>query len=374
MQGGLLPDSVAWDLAVFLQQAPAEYQGGTPRTGARRMSRLGWMGLCLAGSGLLGACTEGTGSDPESPQPSDQVILNEPLAFDLFPPDNWWNQDISGAPLDPSSDALIDWLCRGNTADCPTNAHPDFGPPPYGIPYVGVGSAQERLPVRFVLYGEESDEGFEGTSGYPLPDTAQSTPGFIEGGEPGGGTSGDRHLLVVDRDTRALFELFATRWNPADAVWEAGSGAVFDLTSNDRRPEGWTSADAAGLPILPGLIKHHEVFGGREIEHAHRVTVRATNGYVWPASHRAGANPQAPPMGARLRLKASFDVSGYPAEMQRIFRSFQRYGLIVADNGSDLFVSGTMDGRWDNDVLNPAFHSLRASDFEVIELGWRGTP
>lgn len=154
----------------------------------------------------------------------------------------------------------------------------------------------------------------------------------------------------------------------------AGSGAFFDLTRNDRRPETWTSADAAGLAIVPGLVRYDEAFGAAEIGHAFRVTVRATNGYVYPASHRAGSAAGALPMGARLRLKASKDLSGYRPEVQRIFRAMQRHGLIVADNGSDLYVSGTYDTRWDNGVLNPAFSSLAASDFDVITLGYNGVP
>jgi hypothetical protein len=143
------------------------------------------------------------------------------------------------------------------------------------------------------------------------------------------------------------------------------------LGSNARRPEGWTSADAAGLAILPGLVRYEEAASGREIRHAFRVTVRATNGYVWPASHRAGSSSGALPMGARLRLKSSKNIANHPAYIQRIFRAMQTYGLIVADNGSDMYISGTFDTRWNNDVLNPAFAALTASDFEVIQLGWR---
>src|SRR5262249_11236791 len=144
--------------------------------------------------------------------------------------------------------------------------------------------------------------------------------------------------------------------------WQAGSGAFFNLNASDRRPDGWTSADAAGLAILPGLVRYDEGFGSGEIGHALRVTGRAANGYVYPASHRAGSTAGALPMGARLRLKASRDLSGFPPEMQKIFRAMQRYGLIVADNGSDLYVSGTYDTRWNNDVLNPAFRALTGSD------------
>jgi len=296
--------------------------------------------------------------------PSSGVALNDDFSGrNLFPFDNWWNQDISRAPLDGQSNAFIDYIGRIRTL------HPDFGPPPYGIPYVGVGGSQTRMPITFVDYGSESDAGFRGENGYPIPTEARTQANYIEGGVPGGGTNGDRHLIVVDRDRWVLFELFATRWN--NGRWEAGSGAVFDLSSNARRPEGWTSADAAGLAILPGLARYEEAASGREIRHAFRVTVRATNGYVWPASHRAGSSSGALPMGARLRLKASKNIASYPAYIQRIFRAMQTYGLIVADNGSDMYISGAMDSRWNNDELNPAFRSLTAGDFEVVQLGFR---
>ena len=177
-------------------------------------------------------------------------------------------------------------------------------------------------------------------------------------------------MLVVDRDRWLLYELFATRWNAAGHRWEADSGAVFDLSANGRRPEGWTSADAAGLAVLPGLVRYDEASRG-PVRHALRMTVRATNGYVWPASHRAGSTSGALPMGARLRLKTAVDVSRHSPIVQNIFRAMQTHGLIVADNGSDMYVTGTMDSRWDNGILNPAFRSLTANDFEVIQLGWR---
>ena len=164
---------------------------------------------------------------------------------------------------------------------------------------------------------------------------------------------------------------FAAHWNAGAQRWEAASGAVFNLASNARRPEGWTSADAAGLAIFPGLVRYEEAYGSAEITHAFRVTTRATNGYVWPASHRAGSNTSAPPLGARLRLKASKNIATFTPEVQRMFRAMKGYGLIVADNGSDMYISGTMDGRWNNDVLNPAFSALTADDFEVIQLGWQ---
>jgi len=344
----------------------------------KRRRRVG--GLLTAALALCGITIAACGGAKDSPSepttptgpttpsvpstPSSGVALNDDFSGrNLFPFDNWWNQDISRAPLDGQSNAFIDYIGRTRTL------HPDFGPPPYGIPYISVGGGQTRMPITFVDYGSESDAGFRGENGYPIPSEARTQSNYIEGGVPGGGTNGDRHLIVVDRDRWVLFELFAARWN--NGRWEAGSGAVFDLNNNARRPEGWTSADAAGLAILPGLVRYEEAASGREIHHAFRVTVRSTNGYVWPASHRAGSSSGALPMGARLRLKASKTISGYPPYIQRIFRAMQTYGLIVADNGSDMYISGAMDSRWNNDELNPAFRSLTAGDFEVVQLGWR---
>ena len=300
------------------------------------------------------------------------VLLGSLAGRQVFPVNNWWNLDITQAPVDVRSPQLIAWISgrTGGNTTAVRRLHPDFGPPPYGIPYVVVDRDQPRVPVAFVSYGNESDTGFGGVPGYPVPDEARTQPNYIEGGVAGGGGSGDRHLLVVDRDRWVLFETYATRWNATLSRWEAGSGAIFNLSTNDRRPEGWTSADAAGLAIFPGLARYDEVSAPGEITHALRVTTRATNGYVWPASHGAGNDASAPPMGARLRLKASRDISGFPADAQKIFRAMKRYGLIVADNGSDMYISGTMDGRWNNGVLNPAFQGLTADDFEVIELGW----
>ena len=221
-------------------------------------------------------------------------------------------------------------------------------------------------------FDDESDTGAPGRPpGYPIPEQAKSEQRWIEGGLAGGdpNADGDRHMLIVDRDNRILFELFALQWT--GSRWEAGSGATFPLDSNVRRPDGWTSADAAGLAILPGLVRYDEVFGTEPIRHAFRVTVRRTNGYVYPASHRAGSTSGALPMGARLRLKAGKDISGFPDPLRRVFQAMKTYGLIVADNGSDMYVSGTYDTRWDNDVLNPAFGAIKASDFEVVQLGWQ---
>jgi hypothetical protein len=294
-----------------------------------------------------------------------------PPPLPLFPPANWWNTDIRSAPVDPNSRAYLEFvgLSRG--------MHPDFGgdsgdpdAPIYGMPYIVVSGTQPLVEVTFD-YDDESDYAAPGRPrGYPIPEEAKTQQKWIEGGLAGNDprAEGDRHMLIVDRDHRILYELYALRWT--GSRWEAGSGAIFPLDSNARRPEGWTSADAAGLAILPGLVRHDEVFGPDPIRHAFRVTVRRTNGYVYPASHRAGDTIGALPMGARLRLKAGVDLSRFDANTRKIFEAMKRYGLIVADNGSDLYVSGTYDTRWNNDVLNPAFRALKASDFEVIQLGW----
>ncbi len=296
-----------------------------------------------------------------------------PQPLPLFPPDNWWNVDISGAPVDAAHTAgYIGWI--GATR----GLHPDFGGDVnagdasniYGFPYISVPGTQALVPVTFVQSPDQSDDGAPGhPAGYPIPPAAETLPGWIEGGTAGGGTAHDYHMLIVDRDNRILYELWQAHWNVDH--WEAGSGAIFQLDSDARRPLGWTSADAAGLAILPGLVRYDEAFGSGPIRHAFRFTLRDSNGYVYPASHVAGSNASAPPLGTRFRLKASVDISGFTPEVQRIFQAMKTYGLILADNGSDMYVQGTYDTRWDNDVLNPAFGSLTAGDFEVIQLGWQ---
>jgi hypothetical protein len=311
-------------------------------------------------------------------------ILGGPLPgpLPLFPADNWWNLDISAAPVDPRSAAFISFV--GSTR----GLHPDFGgnvdpadptnPNVYGFPYAVVDSAVPKLAVQFDSYPDESD-GVDHATGlsfpfYPIPSEATTQAHWVEGGAPGNvdlRSGSDRHLLVVDGDHRGLYELYNVYYD--GARWHAGSGAFFDLTANGRRPDGWTSADAAGLAMLPGLVRYDEVAGSGEIQHAFRMTVRSTNGYVYPASHRAGSTAGALPMGARLRLKAGRSLAGLPPDAQKIFRAMQRYGLIVADNGSDMYISGTYDTRWNNDVLNPAFGALTAADFDVIALGLQVT-
>jgi hypothetical protein len=331
----------------------------------------------LAGCSQQRARPTAPSRPPAGPAGSSGAALLESFAGRaVFPSMDAWNIDVSGAPVDAGSAGYIGFL-SGRTAQNPgavRRMHPDFGPPPYGIPYIGVSALTTRVPVTFVDYPEECDAGAPGDPpGYPIPDEAKTTANWIEGGVAGGGSDGDRHLILVDRDRWLLYETWATRWNASAARWEAGSGAVFDLGREPGRPIGWTSADAAGLAIFPGLVRYDEVSSVAEIPHAFRFTARATNGRVWPATHTAGSTSGAPPMGTRLRLKASVVLTRYTPEVQRIFRAMKRYGLVLADNGSDLYVSGTMDARWDNDVLNPAFAAMTADSFEVVQLGW-GAP
>jgi hypothetical protein len=296
------------------------------------------------------------------------------VSLPLFPPNNWWNTDISSAPVDPNSAAFISFIGTNR------GMHPDFGGDAgggdvYGFPVIRVEGTQPKKTVDFIWWPEQSD-GVDHTTEtpypfYPVPPEAITQTGWVEGGQPGNvdqRDDADRHILIVDETNNRLYELYNVWWNGTQ--WEAGSGAHWYMNRNDRRPDTWTSADAAGLAILPGLVRWDEVNGPGEIRHAFRVTVRATNGYVYPASHRAGSTNGALPMGARLRLKANKDISQFAPSVQKIFRAMKRYGLIVADNGSDMYVSGTYDTRWDNDILNPAFSAIKASDFEVIQLGW----
>jgi hypothetical protein len=345
----------------------------------QRMARLFRLLACL----LLAACGA---AQAQCPATVPAAGAPPPGPLPLFPADNWWNLDIRSAPVDTNSAAYINFINNGGTR----KLHPDFGGEAspgsvsvYGFPYAVVNGSQPKLAVQF-QYADESD-GVDHNTGqalpfYPIPAEAVTQPHWVEGGAPGNvdqRNSGDRHLLIVDCTNRHLYELYNVYYS-ASQGWLGGSGAFFDLDTNGRRPDGWTSADAAGLAIFPGLVRYDDAWNPAvsDIGHAFRVTVRSTNGYVWPASHRAGSTAGALPMGARLRLKAS--VNGQdPAlrtpnpNLQKIFRAMQKYGLIVADNGSDMYISGTFDTRWDNDILNPGFALLSASDFEVVQLGWK---
>ncbi len=342
------------------------------------LTRAGWAIIAIA---LLAGCSDESDnllSSSKHIQPvlppggdADVALLENFSHAQVLPANNWWNLDVSNAPVDANSRAYIDWISGRDEEDPDSrqHLHPDMAAPPWGIPYIGVSGDQPLESVSFTSYARESDAGAPGRpAGYPIPEAARDQPNYIENATVGGNTSGDRHMLIVDRDNWILYELYKARWT--GDRWEAAGGAVFDLKTNARRPEGYTSTDAAGLAVFPGLVRRDEVVANGPITHAFRVATRATNGYVWPASHEAGDTPGAPPLGTRLRLKASKDLSGYPADVRKIFQAMKTYGLIIADNGGNMYVTGTMDPEWDNGMLNPAFHSLYADDFEVIRLGW----
>ena len=279
------------------------------------------------------------------------VAIPAPGAPDcrIFPASNVWHSDISQLPVHPRSAA---WLASmdASTTDLHPNFGPSFGKPqPYGIPYDVVGSGHARVPVSFD-YDDESDAG-----PYPVGDDTT-----IEMGS-------DRHALIIDRDACKLYELYALR--RVDGQWRAGSGAIFDLTSNRLRPRTWTSADAAGLPIFVGLLRRDEVAAGR-IDHAIRFTAsRTSRRFLWPARHQAGAtdDPNVPPMGARFRLRASFDISGFRADTRVVLRAMKRYGLILADNGSDWYFGGTSEDGWNNDMLDE-LKTIPASRFVAVDV------
>ena len=350
-----------------------EYVGGVSNaTGVtavivRLDDNLGDVGDVLVGITLHGATSNrvrvgighvggGPPDDGAPPQPTPDLGAGASLhGKQLFPSDNAWNEDISNAPVDPNSDNIIAGI--GLTA----GLHPDFGTvwngAPNGIPYVVVAGNQTNVQINFSAFGSQSDPG-----PYPVPSDAP-----IEGGP---NATGDRHVLVIDRDNWKLYEMYRAFPINNGASWNADSGAVFDLNSNALRPAGWTSADAAGLPIFPGLVRYDEVFEQQEIKHAIRFTAQITRkAYVAPARHWASSNTSVdrPPMGMRVRLKASVDISGFSPAMQVILRAMKKYGLILADNGSNWFISGAPDPRWDDNELN-TLKNIKGSQFEVVQM------
>jgi hypothetical protein len=314
-----------------------------------------FLALSLAG---CGATTTGN-QPPPPPQASNCSSLSLGQGASLggfvpFPADSLWNADISSTPVDPNSAAVINFIGAG------ISMHADFGAGQYlgstiGIPYLVVGGQQPLVTINFTAYGSESDPG-----PMPVPVTAP-----IEGyPNPG---AGDRHVLVLDNSNCYLFELSSSY--VSGNSWNAGSGAVWDLLSNEQRPYTWTSADAAGLPIFPGLARYDEVAAGK-ISHALRFTLQNSRAaFIPPASHWAAnsSNLNAAPMGMRMRLKANFDVSGYSTANQVILNALKKYGMIMADNGSNLYLSGAPDDRWDNTDLH-ALGQVLASNFEVLQM------
>jgi len=315
-------------------------------------------GASTSGSVNIQVNAAGNPNPPPPPPPSSCSAMSLGQGASLngvlpFPADNAWNQNIAGAAVDPNSQAIINFIGAS------IGLHPDFGSGTYdgssiGIPYVIVGAQQAFVPINFTAYGDESDQG-------PMPVPADAP---IEGyPNPG---SGDRHVLVLDNDNCWLYELYSS-YPGNNGAWNAGSAAVWDLLNDEQRPLTWTSADAAGLSIFAGLVRYDEVAAG-EIKHAIRFTLQNSRAaFVPPASHWAAnsSNPLAAPMGMRMRLKASFDISGFSPTNQVILRAMQQYGIIMADNGSSMFISGAPDNRWDNSDL----HNLGAvttSDFEVV--------
>jgi hypothetical protein len=268
----------------------------------------------------------------------------------VFPSDNAWNQDVSSFALRTNSARII--------ANLPSSVHPDFGSnPTYGIPFSVVPADQALVPITYAAYGDESDPG-----PFPIPAVAP-----VEGGSS---STGDRHVLVLQQGTCRLFELYRAFRSGNGAGWTADSGANWDLTTGALRPIGWTSADAAGLPILPGLVRYDEVAAGA-VHHAIRVTFsRTQRGFVLPATHFASSStdPDLPAMGTRLRLRADYDLSRFTGEALVIATAMQHYGLIVADNGSNWYVQGGTDPRWNDDELDQ-LKGIPGSAFQVVDTG-----
>ena len=382
----LLPGETAADVTAAAEDAnhiiyplSVEYVGsvsgatGVTAVTVRLDDNLGDVGDVLVGITLHGATSNrvrvgighiggGPPDDGAPPQPTPDLGAGASLhGKQLFPSDNAWNEDVSNAVVDPNSDNLIAGMGLN------TSLHPDFGTvwngAPNGIPYIVVAGNQTPVPINFTAFGSQSDPG-----PYPVPSNAP-----VEGGPNG---TGDRHVLVIDRDNWKLYELYRGFPINNGASWNADSGAVFDLNSNALRPAGWTSADAAGLPIFPGLVRYDEVFEQQEIKHAIRFTAQITRrAYVAPARHWASTNTSVdrPPMGMRVRLKASVDISGFSPAMQVILRALKKYGMILADNGSNFFISGAPDSRWDDDELN-TLKNIKGSQFEVVKMSNVVTP
>jgi hypothetical protein len=315
--------------------------------------------LLLAAAAAIAATTIVSSASAVGPYPSlgpcpvfpDPPASLSPRAPSL-PTEAAWNQDISKAPRHPRSAAYIAYI----NANGGNQLHPDFGSPrAYGFPYSVVDAGQPELPVDYTAYGDESDPG-------PFPVPARAP---VEGGNR---SDGDRHVLVVDRSACKLYELYRAFYVPEPQPhWNADSGTEWDLRSAARRPDGWTSADAAGLPVFPGLVRYDEVASG-SLDHAIRVTFESTqDAWVHPASHCAGdtANASAPPMGLRLRLKAGYGLGRLSGHAKTIARAMKRYGLIVADNGSNWFFSGTSDRRWRDGNLDQ-LKRIPGRAFEVV--------
>lgn len=354
--------------ALLLSACGGGSGGGTPTTSTEDPNKLRNPGGTVTGGGSIPTPTPTpTGSTPTGSTPVYANLRGASLGVGAslngaipFPADNAWNTDISAFPVDPNSANLIASIGVG------TSLHADFGAglyngAPIGIPYLVVSGSQARLPINYTAYGDESDPG-----PFPIPLSAP-----IEGGNQ---SNGDRHVLVIDRDNNRLYEIGNAY--PQASRWDASGGALFNLDSNTVRPggqPGWTSADAAGLPIFPGLARYDEaMLGAGGIRHALRFTVaRSRRAYVPPATHFASSNTSVdlPPMGMRVRLKASYQIpTSFSTETKALLQAMKTYGLIVADNGSNWFISGAPDERWNNDRLASELRQVTGSQFEVVRM------
>ncbi|HEX2936548.1 MAG TPA: hypothetical protein VHO72_14425 [Bacteroidales bacterium] len=307
--------------------------------------------LAIAAMAIFSACTKDKDAETDPPaEPTQATPGAKTGSIQIFPSDNSWNKDISAEPVDPNSDKLIASI--GNNV----NLHPDFGTvwekKPIGIPYNVIGPNQAKVKVTF-HYASESDAGPD-----PIPANA-----LVEAGS-------DKHVIVLDTANHKLYELYNATRN-GDNSWKAGSGAIYDLTSNKLRQDYFTSADAAGLPIFPGLVRYEEVVTKKQINHALRFTVQnSRNAFVHPATHGASESYDInlPPMGMRVRLKSNFDISRFTPNIQVILKAMKKYGMFVADNGSNWYISGSPDSRWSDDELNQ-IKTIKGSNFEVVKMG-----
>jgi len=304
-------------------------------------------GACVAAAGVVAGVVVAAAPAQQTPTQTRAEIPPR-VTCRVFPADDPINEPVTGLPVSPMSARYIASIGPGHL-------HPDFGTDPsYGIPYTVVGPRQRRVPIHFTAYGDQSDPG-----PYPIPPDAP-----VEGA----GEAGDQHVLVVQNGTCKLYELYDAQ-RVGDG-WDAGSGAVFNLRSTRLRPDGWTSADAAGLPIFPLLVRYDDVRSG-VIDHALRMTVDMTQaGFIHPATHFASSShdPDLPPMGLRLRLKASFSLAGYTGAARIILVALKTYGAIVADNGSSWYLTGAPDPRWNDDNLNE-LKNVPGSAFQVVQTG-----
>jgi hypothetical protein len=304
-------------------------------------------------------------------------MLGEPLPQPLAAAANWWNADVTWAPVDWASWDFISFLSRFGTLGLHPNLGGTWWEDPgrcYGYPYMVVDGWQPKVTVE--LANPSISDGV-GVPFYPIPDEAIWNNLWVEGGQPGyvDARGEDRHILIFDRTNNWVYELYNVWFNRDNWRWYAYSGAFWDMWQAERSPQFHGFADESGLEILPGLLRYEEVYGPDEIQHAIRVAIPTADGYVFPATIGHERTPGSLPLGARLRLRADKDISGYRWDVQKIFRAMKKYGMLASTKtgpaSAFLFVQGTFDTRWENGVLNPAFHSLNAWDFEVIQRGWR---